>query len=291
MYSTWLYYAPDRIMFDCGEGVSTTLTNKIFAVQRIFLSHGHADHISGLWGFLNTRNSAMGEREKPLEIYYHKSSTRIRKYLEFVMESSNRLKYEVEIYEIDEQFRLPLFPKPENEETPGIGTGSKLIREERKERFLEVFPTKHMETECTLGFHIKERRKRLKEAYRNLSQEGIRAAIRKNGREAVSEYYDQNLFTYSGDGLLLPLDRMLNTDTLFHECTFLNGEDRKGENHTSLEEVVEQVLKAKPKEVYLYHISSRYSDTLRERIDKIEKRITEKGIKFGVVPPGKVCYF
>jgi ribonuclease Z len=291
MYSTWLYYAPDRIMFDCGEGVSTTLTNKIFAVQRIFLSHGHADHISGLWGFLNTRNSAMGEREKPLEIYYHKSSTRIRKYLEFVMESSNRLKYEVEVYEIDEQFRLPLFPKPDSEETQGIGTGTKLIREERKERFLEVFPTKHMETECTLGFHIKERRKRLKEVYRNLSQEGIRAAIRKNGREAVSEYYDQNLFTYSGDGLLLPLDRMLNTDTLFHECTFLNGEDRKGENHTSLEEVVEQVLKAKPKEVYLYHISSRYSDTLRERIDKIEKRITEKGIKFGVVPPGKVCYF
>jgi len=286
MYSTWLYYAPDRIMFDCGEGVSTFLTNKIYAVQRIFLSHGHADHISGLWGFLNTRNSAMGEREKPLEIYYHSSSSRIRKYLEFIVESSNRLRYEILVREIDEGFTLPLFPKEE-----GAPTRSALDRKAKKSRYLEAFSTKHMETECTLGFHIKETRKRLKEPYRSMSQSDIRKAIQSKGSEEISEYYDQNLFTYSGDGLVMPRSRMENTDTLFHECTFLDIDERKGENHTSLEELVEPVLAAKPKELYLYHISSRYTDSLRERIEKFERKMAENNVKVNVVPPGKICYF
>ncbi len=286
MYSTWLYYAPDRIMFDCGEGVSTSLTNKIYAVQRIFLSHGHADHISGLWGFLNTRNSAMGEREKPLEIYYHSSSSRIRKYLEFIMESSNRLKYEILIREIDEGFKLPLFPK--GDELPGEETSEP---SRKKSRYLEVFSTKHMETEITLGFHIKEKRKRLREPYRSMPQSEIRKVIQSKGTEEISEFYDQNLFTYSGDGLVMPLSRLVNTDTLFHECTFLNLEDRKGENHTSLEELLEPILEAKPKELYLYHISSRYSDSLRERIEKFERRMAENGIKVIIIPPGKICYY
>lgn len=272
MYSTWLYYAPDRMMFDCGEGVSTMLTNKIYAVQKIFLTHGHADHISGLWGFLNTRNSAMGEREKPLEIFFHKSSNRIKRYLEFILESSNRLKFEVKLCEIEEGFSMPLNPNHDS-------------------RRIEAFSTKHMDTECTLGFHIKEKRKRLKDAYHSLPQEEIKEVIKKLGRDTISEYYEQNLFSYSGDGLLMPLSDMLFTDTLFHECTFLNGDDRKGENHTCLEELVEQVLVAKPKELVLYHISSRYSDSLREKMDKLEKKMQENGIKLNYVPPGKICYF
>ncbi|HOX66057.1 MAG TPA: MBL fold metallo-hydrolase, partial [Thermotogota bacterium] len=116
-------------------------------------------------------------------------------------------------------------------------------------------------------------------------------AIQSKGSEEISEYYDQNLFTYSGDGLVMPRSRMENTDTLFHECTFLDIDERKGENHTSLEELVEPVLAAKPKELYLYHISSRYTDSLRERIEKFERKMAENNVKVNVVPPGKICYF
>ncbi|MCJ8329130.1 MAG: MBL fold metallo-hydrolase, partial [Lentisphaeria bacterium] len=70
LYSSWHYYAPDRILFDCGEGAALHLKQEIFAVQKIVLSHGHIDHISGLLSFLCLRQSTKGDTEKPLDIYY-----------------------------------------------------------------------------------------------------------------------------------------------------------------------------------------------------------------------------
>ena len=45
MYSTWFYYKPARLLFDAGEGVASALGNFIFGIERIFISHGHHDHI------------------------------------------------------------------------------------------------------------------------------------------------------------------------------------------------------------------------------------------------------
>ncbi|WP_121526993.1 MBL fold metallo-hydrolase, partial [Mesotoga sp. HF07.pep.5.2.highcov] len=68
LYSTWILYRPERILFDVGEGISTILGNSVYAIKDIFLTHGHVDHISGLWGLINTRNTAMGDRNKQLRI-------------------------------------------------------------------------------------------------------------------------------------------------------------------------------------------------------------------------------
>ncbi len=63
LYSSWLYYSPDRLLFDAGESVSSIMGNKSFAIERVFLSHGHTDHIAGLVGLINIRNSAMGDKK------------------------------------------------------------------------------------------------------------------------------------------------------------------------------------------------------------------------------------
>jgi len=272
MYSTWAYYAPDRILFDCGEGISTLLTNKVFAVQKIFLSHSHADHISGLWGFLNTRNSAMGEREKPLEIYYPSGSRTIRKYLDFILDSRSKMRYDLSICEIDSSFQLPL-------------------ESSRNLRSIRAFETEHMEGEKTLGFQVFEQRKCLKPEFAALNQREIRNLVLQNGRDAVTGQYEQNLFTFSGDGLPLASNVMQNTDLLFHEATFLDRQDIRGETHTVLEDLLENVLEAKPKKLIVYHISSRYNPGLKSFMKKVEKLLLASGIGFDYVRPGKICFF
>ena len=272
MYSTWIYYAPDRILFDCGEGISTMLTNKIFAVKKIFLTHSHADHISGLWGFLNTRSSAMGEREKPLDIYYHKDSQMIRKYLDFIMDTGSKMKYELNIHEID------------------VGEQIELVSG-KNARFIVPFPTDHMNNECTLGFQVKEKRKRLKQAYRNLDQTRIKEIIKESGKESISEEYIHNLLTLSGDGNVIADRYFENTSTLLHECTFLDSEDIRGEKHTEINKLLEKVIRFKPKRLIVYHISSRYLPKLREKMRVVERQLSKEGIEFSYVNPGKICRF
>lgn len=273
MYSTWTYYAPDRILFDCGEGISTIMANKIFAVQRIMITHSHADHISGLWGFLNTRNSAMGEREKPLEIYYPAGSKMIRKFLDFIVDSGRWIRYPLQLVEIDEDFELSL-AKGQNP------------------RVLKAFRTQHMNGEPTLGYRVVESRKRLKEAFRDLPQERIREMViqrkSKGEMDDVTEVYHHNLLTLSGDGLVIPKSVMMDTEILMHECTFLTSEDRKGENHTTLEELIAAVKETRPKTLILYHISSRYVHQLKRLVKATQEELRNMGIQLLVVIPGKV---
>jgi len=268
MYSTWVYYSPDRLLFDCGEGISTSLTNKIFAVQKIFLTHGHADHISGLWGFINTRNSAMGEREKPLEIYYPEDSKIIEKYLEFIKSSSNWMKYSLSTYAIDENFKLQL-------------------EDGNSRRYIKSFETKHIVNAKTLGYHVMEERKRLKEEFRDLSQNEIRSIVKEKGKDFVTTKYEKKIFTVSGDGRVLSIEEMKDTETLMHECTFLDESDIKGTNHTVLPDLIENVLKAKPKRLIIYHISGRYKNKMRKIMGELNEKLSSNGIELQYVIPGK----
>ncbi len=70
LYSTWIFYRPDRLLIDCGEGAATALGNNSYAIEKVLLTHGHIDHISGLPSLLWSRAAGMGDNEKPLEIYY-----------------------------------------------------------------------------------------------------------------------------------------------------------------------------------------------------------------------------
>jgi ribonuclease Z len=59
----------ERVLFDCGEGTQRQLVRSVGLVDldRVFLTHYHADHWLGLPGML--KSYALRERERPLTLY------------------------------------------------------------------------------------------------------------------------------------------------------------------------------------------------------------------------------
>lgn len=269
LFSTWIYYSPDRVLFDAGEGISTYMGNKIFAIKRIFLTHGHADHIAGLWGIINSRNNAMGDREKRLEIYFPMNSDSIREYIDFIKRVNSELKYELEFFPIDVDQKI-------------------LIRDNgNTKRYVIPFRVKHTLSEPAFGYNVIEERRKLKKEYLDLPREKIIDMMNRFGEDQLTYTYDKKILTVSGDTMAIDPDIAEGTDLLLHECTFLNKKDRKGEIHASLEEVLELIEKSKVKDVVLYHISSRYESV----IDKIIKKVVDsrfKDLNLDYVHPGKV---
>jgi len=158
LYSTWVYYAPDRILFDCGEGVSSLLENKVFAVKHVFLSHGHADHIAGLMGLINIRNNAMGDHEKELRVHYPAGSHFVSELIHYFARTNRNLQYELEWIPMQVGDRV----------TQLAG---------RMPRYIEAFGTIHARGEPSLGYNVCEVRRRLRAEYRGLPQEEIVALV------------------------------------------------------------------------------------------------------------------
>lgn len=269
LYSTWLYYGPDRILFDAGEGASSILGNKTFAIRRIFLSHGHADHIAGLVGIVNIRNNAMGDTEKELTIYYPKGNYLISEMISFLARTNRRLSYDLEWVPLEAGDRVELLSG-------------------QMPRYVEAFPTVHVHNEASLGYNVVEIRHRLKPGLAGLSEAEIAARARKEGREAVSEVYHQKLFSYGGDSVPIKPAYIAETEILCHDTTFLDEEDRKEYKHATLKEAIQTAREARvKKELICLHISSRY----KAKIEEMEKASgNHEGLDFKVtlVPPGRI---
>jgi len=268
LFSTWIYYSPDRVLFDAGEGISTYMGNKIFAIKRIFLTHGHADHIAGLWGIINSRNNAMGDREKRLEIYFPEGSNAIREYISFIKKVNSELKYKLEFFPINADQKV-------------------LIKDSgNTKRYVVPFQVKHTSSEPAFGYNIIEERRKLKKEYLGLSKEKIIDLVNRFGKDYLTYTYDKKILTISGDTMAIDPRIAEGTDLLLHECTFLNKKDRKGEIHASIEEVLELIEESRVKNVVLYHISSRYESIVDKIIRKVTTRFKELNLDY--VYPGKV---
>ncbi len=269
LYSTWVYYSPDRILFDAGEGASSILGNKTFAIRRIFLSHGHADHIAGLVGLVNIRNNALGDTEKELTVYYPKGNHLVSEMMAFLARTNRRLNYDLTW--------APLEPGDRIELLSG-----------QMPRYIEAFPTVHVHSEVSLGYNVVEVRHRLKPELAGASQEEIVARVRSEGKESVSEFYDQKLFSYGGDSVGIKPAYVAETEVLCHDTTFLDERDRKEFKHASLTEAVECARAARvKKELICFHISSRYKSRIRE-IEKASGSYDGLDFKVTLVPPGRI---
>ncbi len=241
--------------------------NKSFAIRHVFLSHGHADHISGLVGLINIRNNAMGDTEKPLTIYYPRGNWRVSELMNYLWRTNRRLRYQLEWVPLSDGERVPVFSG-------------------RLPRYVEAFRTVHSQDEHSLGYNIIERRERLKSEYRDLPQEEILKLIQAGKRAELLEQYDKKLLSYGGDSIPLDPRRIEETDLLLHDVTFLDEEERKEYKHATLEEALEVARQARVQELLAIHISSRYQFKLRE----VEKKLALMDLPFKVtlLPPGKV---
>ena len=269
LYSTWIYYSPDRILFDAGEGASSILGNKAFAIRRVFLSHGHADHIAGLVGLVNIRNNAMGDKEKELTIYYPSGNYLISEMMAFLARTNRHLAYGLEWVPLESGDRVELLAG-------------------QMPRYVEAFDTVHVHNELSLGYNVVEVRHRLRPGLADASQEEIVRLVQEKGKDEVAAPYDQRLFSYGGDSVAIKSSYIEETEVLCHDTTFLDERDRKEYKHATLSEAITTAREARvKKELICFHISSRYKAKIKE-IAAASGRYEGLDFKVTLVPPGKI---
>ena len=256
LFSTWLYHRRFNILFDAGEGVSTHLLNRVFGIRKIFLSHGHADHIAGLTNLANIRNLGAGDQTATLTIYHPRNNTLIDLLREYLARTQSELSFDLRWEAIEPGVRIDL-------------------DEKRGKVFLEAFRTQHSQKQLSLGYNIVETRRRLKPEYEGLPQQKINEAIWNLGKDAVAEVCHQIIFTYGGDSRPISPAAVKGSLFLCHECTYLAAEDdeRNFHQHSILDEVLEVAKAAEVKTLLLFHVSLRYSqDDIQDRIQKAIRR-------------------
>ncbi len=231
LYSSWGYYAPARTLFDCGEGCATTLGNEVYAPERIFISHGHGDHVLGLPSFIGCRNSGRGDKKKPLSIFHTESDsfTGLKK---FILERNSKLSYPLEFIEINPGFKINLDDKTK----------------------IEAFKVEH--TYNSIGYKIMETRKRLKPG---INPSEVKQ-MKDNGVTDIYEYYEANIFTWLLDSCSFDLSHIAGSSHVIFDATFLKAKDREGDTHASVEECLNWARDCGVKRATLAHISTRYKN-------------------------------
>ncbi len=262
MYSTWFFHRPSHLLFDAGEGIAAQLGNFVFGVEKVFLSHGHYDHVGGLPGLVLARNAAMGERTKPLVVHHPAGDAMVQLEREYVAVLARNLDY-----------ALTWTPLQPGEDVPLSTAGESWT--------VRPFATRHGRSSLTLGYNLVEKRKRLKPALEGKPEAEIARLAREKGREAVSETYDHILMAYSGDSLALEPDTVRGAEVLLHESTFLDEKERKAKIHPTLPEVLATARDAGVKGLGLFHVSSRYTHADLE--ERVSRAVEKHGLAIPVV--------
>ena len=257
LFSTWMYHRRFNLLFDAGEGVATSLLNRVFGIRKVFLSHGHADHIAGLTNLINIRNLGAGDQTADLTIYYPRQNALIELLRDYLSRTQNELSFDLVWKPIEPEERIELDPK-------------------RGKVFLRAFRTQHSHKQLSLGFNIIEVRRRLRAEYAGKPQEEINQAIWRLGKDNVAEAFEQIIFSYGGDSRPIPPARVQGSLLLCHECTYLRHEDdeRNFQQHSILGEVLESAVKADVKGLLLFHLSLRYTvEEIRSVVNEAMKRL------------------
>jgi len=271
LFSTWFFIEELGLLFDAGDGLMAGLLQKSRKIKHVFISHADRDHLMGLFQFnqLNAREGGF-----PI-IHYPKDSGSFPAIASFVQKFDPH---------VPSATWLPL-------------SEGQLI-EIKSNVFVEAIKNGHIIANPaltkSLSFHVYEKRRKLKPAFKSASGEEVRQAIAKHGQDYVTDSIQSPIISYSGDTPLESDGRWQNSRILIHEATFLyknsdDGTESSRNKHSTLEEVIEMVADTQVEKLILSHFSSRYS---KEQIDVAILELCQKyKLKIPVyrVLPGEIA--
>jgi len=243
----------DVLLFDCGEGTQKQLMKSdisFMQINKIFITHWHADHFAGLIPLIQTMN--MEKRTTPLTIYGPEAERFVSNILDmgyfglrFPVKAVNVEFEGSDISIVDETKDYQILSIPVLHSVPSVGYCFK----EKDKWNLDEEKLKE------LGIKRGPWLKKLKR-YGKLEWKGKEIKVEDVG------YVKKGLkVVYSGD--TMPCDNIVkiseDADILIHDGTFLE-EDVEGKAHADVKEAARLAKKANVKRLILTHISRRYTD-------------------------------
>jgi ribonuclease Z len=269
----------DHILFDCGEGTQLELMEEklgIMKLDRVFISHWHADHFSGLLGLIQTLE--MEGRERPLYIH---GPPRTEEFTERILDTG----YFSRSYDIYVEHM----------------TAGEVL--EQEEYTVEAIGVDHSVT--AFGYALRERPQR--KANKDKMQELGLESSPKIGRlmdgetidwdgdridpDQVVEEVPGRKFVYTGDTAKCRsvVRAAEDADLLLHEATVTEEEvgDRYG--HSSARQAAEVASEAGAERLVLTHISRRYRNDPEELEEEAQEvfdnaQVADDGQRFKVSP-------
>ncbi len=244
----------ETLMFDCGEGTQRQMMRYgiSFALQDIFFTHMHADHLLGVIGLIRTM--ALQGRTDPLRLWGPKGTARVLKRVESL--GFERATFPVDIIEIEHGqhidrmgYAIRAFAV---EHRGAMSLGFAIVEEERKGRF---DPDKARE----LGIPEGPLWGRL---HRGLSitlddgrtiEPSVLVGAKRSGRSVV--------ITGDTRPCAATLEASRGADLLIHEATFGDEEAERAieTGHSTAREAAQIACEAGVRRLVLTHFSARYS--------------------------------
>lgn len=254
-------YQGERILFDCGEGTQRTLMQEkmgLMKISRIFISHWHADHFSGLLGLIQTLE--MEGREEPLYIY---GPPRTEEFTDRILDTGyfNR-SYDIfveDLVEGDEIVGEGYTVKP-FEVDHGVNAFGFIFEEDPHVKA-------NKEKMQKLGLEESPKIGDLKEG-KSIEWEG-----RTIDPEEVVEEVPGRKVVYSGDTAKCEntVNYSKDADLLIHEATCNHDMIEEREGHTSALQAGEIADEANAEKLVLTHISRRFQRNSEELLEEAQE--------------------
>lgn len=256
-------------LFDCGEGTQKQLMKSdvtFMSIEKIFISHWHADHFAGLIPLIQTMN--LEKRNKPLSIFGPEAERFVSDILDlgyfglrFPVKAINVPFEGSDITKIDEGEEYEIFSIPVLHTVPSVAYCFK-----EKDKW-NIYDDRLREYGIKKGPWLKKLKKNGKLEWKGKEIRIEDVGYLKKGLKVV----------YSGD--TAPCENVVkiskDADLLIHDGTFLE-EDCGEKSHADVKEAARIAKKAGVKQLILTHISRRYTDV--KDLEDQSKSIFENSI-------------
>ena len=244
----------ETLMFDCGEGTQRQMMRYgvSFALEDIFFTHMHADHLLGVVGLIRTR--ALQGRHERLRLWGPRGSSRVLNRAESL--GFERATFPVEIIEVEsgekierQNYSIRAFPV---EHRGSSSIGYALVESDRKGRFNPDLARELAIPEGPLWGQI-HRGKAITLDDGRVIEPSVLVGPERPGRTVV----------VTGDTrpCAATIDAARNADLLVHEATFGDEEAERAieTGHSTAREAGRVAHDAGVRQLLLTHFSARYS--------------------------------